>query len=122
MKNSNKLGIGFDMVETSNFARLLKTRSTAWKQYFTEKELRYCFAKSHPFIHLAARFAAKEAVIKAFSVFKKSPVYSHIEILHQKETNPKVIFHDKSLVNYQTFLTISHTNSFGAAWVIVKKI
>jgi holo-[acyl-carrier protein] synthase len=37
------------------------------QRVFTDEERAYCFGRAHPFPHLAARFAAKEAVSKCFT-------------------------------------------------------
>ena len=51
------------------------------KKIFTEAEIAYCLAKRNPAQHFAARFAVKEAVIKALSQVKKNLDYKNIEIL-----------------------------------------
>ena len=46
--------------------RLVSENSTAVDTLFTGRELAYCFGKRRCHEHLAVRFAAKEAVLKAF--------------------------------------------------------
>lgn len=63
------LGIGTDIVENRRIERL-------WKRYgdlflsriFTEEEIRYSLSHSDPVPHLAARFAVKEAAVKALNL------------------------------------------------------
>ena len=60
------IGIGLDLVRVDR----VRTAAERWKdrfinRVFTETERRYCFERSSPYASLAARFAVKEAVLKA---------------------------------------------------------
>ena len=60
------IGIGLDMVRIDR----VRVASERWKdrfleRVFTETERRYCFERASPYASLAARFAVKEAVLKA---------------------------------------------------------
>ncbi|MEZ5406278.1 MAG: holo-ACP synthase [Verrucomicrobiia bacterium] len=60
------LGIGFDMVEVARIQRIWEKFGDAFLQrVFGEEELGYCLKMRQPELHLAARFAAKEAIVKA---------------------------------------------------------
>jgi len=56
--------IGLDLVEVERFARSLERHPGLEQRVFTEAEIAYCRARGKPLLHLAARFAAKEAVGK----------------------------------------------------------
>lgn len=59
-------GIGIDLVEVKRIRELAeKFKERFLKRVFSENELSYCFSHRDPFPHLAARFAAKEALVKA---------------------------------------------------------
>lgn len=61
------LGCGVDLVEVARLRRTLRRQGKAFlARIFTPAEQRYCVAKRLSAEHLAARFAAKEAVAKAF--------------------------------------------------------
>jgi len=61
------VGCGVDLVEIPRMRRVLARRGEGFlKRIFTTDELRYCRGKRMWASHLAARFAAKEAVAKAF--------------------------------------------------------
>lgn len=60
-------GLGADIVELSRFERSLARPDFA-ATVFTEGERSYCAARARPSLHLAARFAAKEAFLKAVGV------------------------------------------------------
>jgi holo-[acyl-carrier protein] synthase len=58
-------GVGIDLIEIERVERALERRPRLAKRLFTEAELAYANERARPGRHLAARFAAKEAVIKA---------------------------------------------------------
>lgn len=58
-------GVGIDLIEIERVERALKRRPRLAERLFTEGELAYARERARPGRHLAARFAAKEAVIKA---------------------------------------------------------
>ncbi|HTU01722.1 MAG TPA: holo-ACP synthase, partial [Candidatus Sulfotelmatobacter sp.] len=53
-----------DLVSVNRFARLLREHPDATRELFTAVELASCAGKRRRLEHLAARFAAKEAVLK----------------------------------------------------------
>ena len=59
------LGVGIDLIEIERVERALERRPRLAERLFTSQELAYARGRSRPGRHLAARFAAKEAVIKA---------------------------------------------------------
>lgn len=61
-------GVGMDLIEIARIERALDRRPRLAERLFTADELRYAETKGRPGRHLAARFAAKEAVIKALAL------------------------------------------------------
>jgi holo-[acyl-carrier protein] synthase len=59
------VGVGIDLIEIERVERALERRPRLAERLFTEGELAYARDRARPGRHLAARFAAKEAVIKA---------------------------------------------------------
>ena len=57
--------VGVDLVDVVGFEARFAARDDALAALFTEAELTYCRRQRRPWPHLAARFAAKEAVLKA---------------------------------------------------------
>ena len=57
-------GCGLDLVEVDRFRAALERHPRLQERLFTEAELAYCLSKGRPYLHMAARFAAKEAVGK----------------------------------------------------------
>lgn len=62
------IGIGIDVVEIERFRRSLERTPTMRERLFTEVELAYVAPKTDPVPSLAARFAAREAVMKALGL------------------------------------------------------
>jgi holo-[acyl-carrier protein] synthase len=58
-------GIGIDVIEIGRIETALERRPRLAQRLFTDGELAYARERARPGRHLAARFAAKEAVIKA---------------------------------------------------------
>jgi holo-[acyl-carrier protein] synthase len=61
-------GIGIDLLEINRLERALERHPRLAERVFTEDERRYAAARARPGRHLAARFAAKEAVVKALGL------------------------------------------------------
>ena len=57
--------IGVDLVEVGRLERALERRPRLAARLFTEGELAFASTRHRPAVHLAARFAAKEAALKA---------------------------------------------------------
>lgn len=58
-------GIGVDMLEISRMERVMRRRPSFLRRVFTDDERAYCERTTRPAEHYAARFAAREAVLKA---------------------------------------------------------
>lgn len=86
-------GFGVDIVEVTRIKSAVKKWGGRFlNKIFTKRELAYCKTKGAPEQHLAARFAAKEAVYKAFGGDGKTPIlWTDIEILNEKNGKPKVV-------------------------------
>ena len=65
--------IGIDMVEVGRLERALERRPRLAERLFTEGELEYASSRRRPAMHLAARFAAKEAAVKALGAGGVAP-------------------------------------------------
>lgn len=84
-------GIGVDVIEIARVERL-------WKKYgrrllgrlFTPAELEYCLARARPEASLAARFAAKEAVMKALGLGLGRCRWLDIEVVRSGHGTPGV--------------------------------
>ncbi len=61
-------GIGVDMVEIARMERVMERTPSFCARVFTEEERRYCDSRPRPAAHYAARFAAREAVLKSLGI------------------------------------------------------
>lgn len=61
-------GVGIDLLEIDRLERALRRYPRLAERIFTEGEREYAGARARPARHLAARFAAKEAVVKALGL------------------------------------------------------
>lgn len=61
-------GVGIDLLEIDRLERALERHPRLADRVFTEAERDYAAARARPARHLAARFAAKEAVVKALGL------------------------------------------------------
>lgn len=61
-------GVGIDLLEIGRLERALARRPRLAQRVFTDAEREYAAARARPGQHLAARFAAKEAVVKALGL------------------------------------------------------
>ncbi len=122
-ENSNvgqRIGMGVDIEEVARFCNLSRTHHRRFlERVFTLREQRYCFSKKNPAPHLATRFCAKEAVVKAMASLGVHKIpYRSIEIVHVEEGVPniKLVTQYK---NYAMFVSLSHTKDYAIASVMV---
>ena len=92
MEKNLNFGIGVDIEDIERF-RSFDThgRETLLNKIFTKSELEYCFSKRNATSHLAVRYAAKEAVMKALSAAGLEHVqFREIEIVFSERGVPLV--------------------------------
>ena len=86
--------VGVDLVAVARVARLLDEQPQAVDELFTPTEQAYCDGKRRRFEHLAARFAAKEAVLKAFGTGVGQRMrWTDVEIVNNALGRPRVRLH-----------------------------
>jgi holo-[acyl-carrier protein] synthase len=84
------IGIGIDVVEVDRIADALERHGEAFRdRIFTADERAYCSSQKRPALHYAARFAAKEAVAKAFGTgIGKDLGWLDMEIIRRPSGQP----------------------------------
>jgi holo-[acyl-carrier protein] synthase len=120
-------GIGVDIVEIGRMKEAVnKWGAHFLNKMFTEREIKYSNSKRFCHQHFAARFAAKEAVVKAFGGTGKFPIkWTDIEILNDREGKPMVEFSGdavklKELKKIsQVLITMSHSKDYAVANAVV---
>lgn len=115
----NSFGIGIDIEGVYRF-RKLSTDIPFLQRVFTQKELDYCFSHKSPAPHLAVRFAAKEAVIKALSSLRKTGLaYKDIEVINDENGVPLARIRKAGFERLQINLTLSHSSSQAIALAMI---
>ena len=111
------IGQGVDLIEVKRVKSAIKKWGDSFlKRVFTDEELSYAKNRRFPYEHLAARFAAKEAVLKAFSNQKMD--FKDIKILNNGDGKPYCELKNKRK-DIQIMLSISHTKEYAVANAIV---
>jgi holo-[acyl-carrier protein] synthase len=121
------IGTGIDIIEVERIA-VRVGRDNGFKEFvFSKDEMSYCDAKTHPFQHYAARFAAKEAFLKALGRGWDSGLqWNEIEIVN--ETNGKPALRITGMTEKMLapmgiriiHVSLSHLKSMATAIVILE--
>jgi holo-[acyl-carrier protein] synthase len=122
------IGIGNDILEIGRMKRELGYGDgNIKKELFTEAELNYCRYKRYPERHLAARFAAKEALFKALATGKQpGMLWQDVEIQNNTNGQPIVKLSGitkkmaKSKKVKKIFISLSHTQKWAMASVVLE--
>jgi holo-[acyl-carrier protein] synthase len=122
------IGIGVDLVECERIERSLERFGEKFlRRVFTEGEIEYSMSMKFPARHLAARFAAKEAVSKAFGTgIGKAMGWRNIDIRKKKSGEPFLVFSGpaQELATKRgvasALITLSHTDRHAMACVVLE--
>ena len=115
------IGIGVDLCEIDRMRTALGRTPTLRERVFTDGERAYCEARRDPTERYAARFAAKEAVLKAMGLGLGACGWQEIEVLRADSGAPSVVLHgraqqlaeDRGIRAWR--LTMSHTHRVAEA-------
>jgi holo-[acyl-carrier protein] synthase len=90
------LGLGIDVVELGRIREVWQRHGERFaRRILRESEFAYCLVQSDPVPSLAARFAAKEAVSKAFGTGIGAELgWQDIEVVRQPSGQPIICLHD----------------------------
>jgi len=120
-------GIGTDIIEVVRIENMIARGRQYLDTIFTEKEIEYCETKSRKSEHYAARFAAKEAVLKALGTgWRDGLAFSEIEVLNDELGRPRVFLHGKVKESFehhqikQTSVSLSHGRDCAIAVIILE--
>ncbi len=118
------LGLGSDLVEVGRFRLALERRATLAERLFTDDEREYGYSQHDPAESLAARFAAKEAVMKALGVGLGEFAFRDVEVRRADSGEPSLVLHGKARTIAEArgvaswLLTLSHTDTMAMAVVV----
>lgn len=122
-------GTGVDIVEISRVKEAIEKWGEGFLgKVFTDREIHYSNSRRISAQHFAARFAAKEAVIKAFGEPRKHPLnWTDIEVLNDGEGKPVIEFHNGALKLKKkkgigaVIVSLSHSKEYAIANAILMK-
>ena len=105
---------------------LILTGDSFLNKIYTRNELDYCLAKFNKYQHLAARFAAKEAIYKALvSGWEKDATWKSMEIINEPNGLPVVKFYGKLKKfisdDKDIKISISHSDHYVSCVAIIYK-
>ena len=91
-------GIGVDLVKITRMREVIERWQDRFlRRVFTEQEIAYCRARRDPVPHFAARFAAKEAGLKALGTGLRLGVsWRELEVRRERGQAPVLVLHGRS--------------------------
>lgn len=121
-------GIGTDLIEVERVAGKMEKKAGFKELVFSANEIIYCEAAAFRYEHYAARFAAKEAFLKALGTgWRSGTAFNEIEIYHDEEGKPEFRFHGltaktvEDLKLGKIFVSLSHLKNMACAMVIIEQ-
>ena len=115
------IGIGTDLVELDRFRRAMERTPGIVERLFTDGEREYALKRNDPTERFAARFAAKEAVLKALGAGIGECDFKEIEVVRAESGEPSVALHGRASELAagrgvrSWLLTMTHTHSLAQA-------
>ena len=121
---SEILGVGVDLCEVERMRRAVARTPGFVGRVFTAGERDYCLARRDPSERFAARFAAKEAVLKAMGVGVGACALREIEVVRAESGQPGLVLHggaadlaaDRGVAAWH--LSLSHSATMAEALVV----
>lgn len=121
-------GIGVDLVEIGRMRHFVERQGErGLRRLFTEEEIRYCKRRANPYPSLAARFAAKEAALKALGTgWTRGLGFRQVEVVRRPRSAPTLVLTGRAaerareLGVTRTHLSLSHTSQHAIAQVVLE--
>lgn len=123
------IGIGTDIVDISRIAKLLNAGKHFAEKVFSQREIAYASSKASPAQSFAARFAAKEAFMKAIGTgWDQGVSWKNIEVLNNSSGKPELVISGQSLALLKALkidkmhLSLSHERDYAIAYVVLEAL
>ncbi|MBI3089301.1 MAG: holo-ACP synthase [Candidatus Tectomicrobia bacterium] len=124
------VGVGVDTIEIARVAALLERYGARFRRrVFTEGEQRYCDRRRRFAQHYAARFAAKEALLKALGIGLRMGVrWRDIEVVNLPDGKPTLRLHGRTaeraakLGTHRLELSLTHAQEVASAFLILETL
>ncbi len=120
---------GIDIIEVERIKKVFSTHESFIRRVYTEDEVKYCQSKKNCFQHYAARFASKEAVLKAFGTGLRDRMkWTDIETLNEESGRPYVNLYGRAreLAMEKNIgeitISLSHCNDYAVAHALLVPI
>jgi holo-[acyl-carrier protein] synthase len=110
-------GIGIDITEVARIRRLYARNPSFLGRFFTAEEIAYCRKGKNVCERIAARFSAKEAVIKALD--RTDLPLKSISVSKAETGRPEVTLSGPGLKGLKVLVSLSHTANYACASAIV---
>lgn len=122
------VGTGIDLVEVPRVAATIARFGERFlRRVFTEAEIGYCRPKPNAAERFAARFAAKEAALKAIGTgWRQGVAWKEVEVAREPGGRPTIHFHGRAaehaarLGMKRAALSLTHTAEHAMAQVILE--
>lgn len=121
-------GVGTDLIEVDRVAGKIGKNEGFRELVFTPGEIAYCEAKANKYQHYAARFAAKEAFLKALGTgWITGIAFNEIEITNDVEGRPSLSLMGSTSAFFQQrglgriWVSLSHLSNISSAVVIIEE-
>jgi len=116
------LTVGVDLIELERIARVVERWGDRFlRRIYTEQELSYCRGRIP---QLAARFAAKEAVMKALGTGIRGVGWREVEVVRPRGRAPTIALHGRAELRAQRLgikqivISLSHSRNYAIASVV----
>jgi holo-[acyl-carrier protein] synthase len=120
------IGLGIDNVDVARFRTVLQRTPGFAARVFTDAEVDYARRAHDPTQRLAARFAAKEAVLKALGVGLGAARLRDIEVTRANSGAPALRLHGSAAAMaaergvQRWWISLTHTDLVAAAFVVAE--
>ncbi len=121
-------GIGSDIIEVDRIKGAIEKDNGFKEKVFSVSEISLCESKSNKYQSYAARFAAKEAFMKAFGTgWSDGIAWKEIEVLSEETGRPylNLLNKTKEIIcqehNFIMHVSLSHLKDYAIAQVILEK-
>ena len=118
----NELSVGVDIIEIDRVAATLARFGDRFLQrIYTTGEIAYCRGRAP---QLAARFAAKEAVMKALGTGTRGVGWQEVEVTRKRSGEPGIALHGRAATRAEKLgidhlaLSLSHSRHYAVASVV----
>lgn len=122
------IGLGTDIVDVARIEKLLRDKRDEFlARVFSPEEITYCSGMARPAVHFAARFAAKEALMKAIGTgWAEGVGFKDIHVTNDPSGKPVLQALGETrkrldgLGPFFLWLSLSHTREYAMAVVVIE--